>query len=305
MSAAENAAVEILQGLESTAHGARAGAGVARHHHFLALVRRSHLLQFGLLTVTLAVILAIAGSAIAPHSTVNASCQVYASPSWSHPFGCDSAGLDVFSRTIVAPRIDVTIALAATLLSLVIGTLIGLLASYSSGWSGELVMRVSDTLQAIPLLVLAIIFVVLAGRGAPTIVAVISILNVPIYLRLVRSQVLSLRGLPFVEAARANGDRPASIAIRHVLPNAMTPGFAQAPITFGFAILVIAGLSFIGAGVQPPAAEWGAMINAGRSDLQLGLWWTAVFPGAALSLTVFGFAVMGDTIRTVLLRNYA
>jgi peptide/nickel transport system permease protein len=305
MGTGQGLGVEVRLELESGLGRALAVTALTRRRHFWLLVRQSHLYQVGLLIVGLAVALALLGPVVAPHSTANASCQAYAPPSWSHPFGCDSSGLDVFSRTIVAPRVDVTIALGATLLSLIVGSLIGLCASYSRGWIGELVMRASDTIQAVPLLVLAIIFVVLAGRSDLIIVGVIALLNVPIYLRLIRSQVLSLRERTFIEAARANGARPLSVAVRHVLPNAMTPGFAQAPITFGFAVLVIAGLSFIGAGIQPPAAEWGAMISAGRGDLQLGLWWTSVFPGAGLSVTVFGFAVLGDALRTVLLRKEA
>jgi len=165
------------------------------------------------------------------------------------------------------------------------------------------VMRVSDTVQAFPLFVLAVVFVVLAGRSYVNIVIVIMLLNLPIYLRLIRSEVVSLRERTFVEAARANGDRPLSIALRHVLPNAMTPGFAQAPITMGYALLIIAGLSFIGAGVQPPTPEWGAMINSGRNDIILGFWWTTVFPGAAMSLTVFGFAVVAEAVQTVVTRG--
>jgi peptide/nickel transport system permease protein len=220
-------------------------------------------------------------------------------PGHGHLFGTDSSGFDVFSRVIAAPRIDVTIALAATILSSAVGSLIGLLASFSRGWLGALVMRASDSVQASPLLVIAIVFVVVAGRSIPNMIFVISLLQIPIYLRLIRTEVVSLRERTFVEAARANGDRGLSIALRHILPNAITPAFAQAPITFGFSMLTAAGLSFIGAGVQPPAAEWGAMISSGRSDLILGDWWTTVFPGAALSITVFGFALVGSAIQTV------
>jgi peptide/nickel transport system permease protein len=132
---------------------------------------------------------------------------------------------------------------------------------------------------------------------------VIALLNGPIYLRLIRAEVLSLRERTFVEAARANGDHGVSIAIRHVLPNAMTPGFAQASITFGFAILITAGLSFIGAGVQPPTPEWGSMIAAGKDGVVIGVWWPSVFPGIAMSLTVFGFAIIGEALQAVLLRR--
>ena len=274
-----------------------------RREHFRVLVRRSLLLKVGLLLVAVALFLTVFGPIIAPHPTTTASGDVNLPPSGEHWFGTDASGFDVFSRAIAAPRIDVTIAVVATVLSVVLGSLVGLLASFFRGWAGELVMRASDTVQAFPLFVLAVVFVVLAGRSYVNIVVVIALLNVPIYLRLIRSEVLSLRERTFVEAARANGDSPVSIAVRHVLPNAMTPGFAQAPITLGFAIIIIAGLSFIGAGVQPPTPEWGAMINAGKDDIILGGWWTSVFPGAMMSLTVFGFAVVGEAVQAVMMRR--
>lgn len=274
-----------------------------RREHFVTLLRQSLLLKVGLLLVVVAVFLTIFGPLVAPKSTTAATGVIDAPPGAGHLFGTDGSGLDVFSRVLAAPRIDVTIAVVATVLSVVIGSLIGLLSSFFRGWLGELVMRTSDTIQAFPLFVLAVVFVVLAGRSYVNIVIVIALLNIPIYLRLIRSEVLSLRERTFVEAARANGDRPMSIALRHVLPNAMTPGFAQAPITLGFSIIIIAGLSFIGAGVRPPIAEWGSMINAGKDDIILGNWWTSVFPGLAMSLTVFGFAVVGEAVQAVVMRR--
>lgn len=278
-------------------------AGVTRWQHFKLLLRSSHLLKVGVFLVFAAVFLAIFGPVVAPKSTLNASGAFLVGPSGQHWFGTDSSGLDVFSRVLAAPRIDVTIAVVATAFSFIVGSFLGLFIGFSQGRLGDLAMRLSDSFQAAPLFVLAVVFVVMAGRSTTNIVIVIAALQLPIYLRLVRGQVLSIRERTFVEAARANGDNPASVAVRHILPNALNPAFAQAPITFGFSILVAAGLSFIGAGVRPPAAEWGAMISTGRSDLILGVWWTTVFPGVALSLTVFGFAVVGNALQTIFSRR--
>jgi len=132
---------------------------------------------------------------------------------------------------------------------------------------------------------------------------VIALLNIPIFLKLIRTEVLSLRERVFVESARAGGDNGLSIALRHVLPNALSPGFAQASITMGYSIIIAAGLSFIGAGVQPPTPEWGSMIAAGANGIQIGQWWPSLFPGIAMSLTVFGFAVVGETLQSVLMRK--
>lgn len=271
--------------------------------HFVSILKGSLLTKIGLVFVIIFVLLAIIGPYITPYNTTAATDSVNQAPSGAHWFGTDASGFDVFSRVLAAPRIDVTIAVVATLLSLVIGSLVGLLASFFRGWAGELVMRFSDTVQAFPLFVLAIVVVVGFGRSYVVIVIVIALLNVPIYLRLIRAEVLSLRERTFVEAARATGDRGVSIAIRHVLPNAMTPGFAQASITFGYSIIITAGLSFIGAGVQPPTPEWGSMIAAGKDGIIIGQWWTSVFPGLAMSACVFGFAVVGEAVQDIFLRR--
>jgi peptide/nickel transport system permease protein len=278
-----------------------------KREHFLILLRRSLLLKLGVALVILFVFLAafgpIIGEHIAPLTTT--TNDVSAAPSSAHLFGTDGSGFDVLARVLASTRIDVTIALVATALSLVLGSLIGLLTSFFRGVLGDATMRISDTIQAFPLLVLALIFVVMAGRSYAIIVLVIALVNVPIYLRLIRSEVLSLRERTFVEAARANGDTGMSIAVRHVLPNALSPAFAQAPITLGQSIVITAGLSFLGAGVQPPTPEWGSMIAAGSEGIVLGQWWGSVFPGLAMSLCVFGFAVVGEALETVLTRRNA
>jgi len=276
-----------------------------RWQHFKELVGKSWLLKIGLVIVAIAIFLAAFGPMIAPKPTTETSANVLQPPNGTYWFGTDANGFDVFSRVIAAPRWDVTIALAATAISLVLGSLIGLFVSFFRGWFGELSMRFVDVVQAFPLFVLAIIFVVGRGRSVFNIIVVIALLNIPIYLRLIRSEVLSLRERAFVESARASGDSGVSIALRHVLPNAMSPGFAQASITMGYAIIVAAGLSFIGAGIQPPTPEWGSMIAAGANGIQIGQWWPSVFPGIAMSLTVFGFAVVGEALQAVFLRQRA
>jgi len=287
--------------------GRKAGADLvgatSMRRHFLELLKTSWLLRIGCFIVAAALFLTAFGPLVAPFDLEASTAEVLQPPSGKHWFGTDGSGFDVFSRVLAAPRIDVTIALAGTLLSLVVGSLVGLLASFFRGWAGELVMRSSDIVQAFPLFVLAIIFVTGRGRSVFNIIVVIALLNVPIYLRLIRSEVLSLRERLFVEAAKASGASGLSIALRHVLPNAMSPGFAQASITLGYSIIIAAGLSFIGAGIQPPTAEWGSMIAAGANGIQIGEWWPSVFPGLAMALTVFGFAIVGEALQTVVLRR--
>lgn len=260
-------------------------------------LRENRLFAAGLFLVVVFVFLAAFGRALAPYDPRAASSVISEGPSGAHWFGTDSAGLDIFSRVISAARVDISIALAATFLSVVVGSLVGLLASFFRGRTGELLMRGSDVVQAFPLLVLAIIYVTMAGRNISNIIIVVCLLNIPIYLRLVRTQVLVLRDRTFVETARANGSSELSIAVRHVLPNAVAPVWAQASITMGWAIIITAGLSFVGAGVQPPTPEWGAMIASGFNGIVRGEWWPSVFPGIAMSISVFGFAAVGEGLR--------
>jgi peptide/nickel transport system permease protein len=218
-----------------------------------------------------------------------------------HWFGTDDTGLDIFSRVLAAPRTDVAIAVGANLLSLVAGTLLGLVAATIRPWAGNLLMRASDLIQAFPVFITGMILVTMAGRSNLTIVLTLALLYTPIYIRLTRSEVLVQARRGFVDASRALGRSESWIALRHLLPNALAPSLIQASVTIGFAILMTAGLSFVGAGVRPPAPEWGLMIAAGADQLVQEEWWPSVFPGLAISITVFGYAAFGNGLE----RRYA
>lgn len=214
-----------------------------------------------------------------------------------HWFGTDSSGFDVFSRVLCAPRIDLSIALAANFFAMLFGIPFGLIAGYFRNPSTELMMRVSDVLQSFPVFISAMILVALGGQSILNVVLALSLLYAPIYVRLTRTEVLAQKSRGMVEASRAIGQSELMIAIKHILPNSMGPALVQSSVTIGFAILLTAGLSFVGAGVRPPAPEWGLMISTGANDIVLGQWWTSVFPGIAISLTVFSFAVIGDAME--------
>jgi peptide/nickel transport system permease protein len=245
----------------------------------------------------IATLLAIIGPWIAPYSpTMAAGGDQLLPPSGSHWMGTDSVGMDVFSRVISAPRTDLTIALASTVLAILIGTPLGAMAGYyRSRWS-ELLMRVSDLVQSFPVFILAMAAVIVAGHEVTSIIYVIALVNAPIYIRLVRAEVLSLRERTYVEAAVALGESGRTVIFRHLVPNAYGPILSNASVTVGMSMLLTAGLSFIGAGVRVPTPEWGSMIAIGAPNVVTGQWWTSVFPGVALSLTVFGFALLGDTL---------
>ena len=214
-----------------------------------------------------------------------------------HWFGTDASGLDVFSRTISATRTDLTIAMSANIVSFVLGVFLGVMTGYFRNILTEGMMRAADLIQSFPVFITAMILVALAGRNWGNIILAMSLLYTPIYLRLTRAEVLAVKGQGFVEAAVAMGKRNSAVALFHVLPNALAPALVQFSVTIGFAILLTAGLSFVGAGVRPPTPEWGSMIATGSSQLVLGDWWPSLFPGLAISLTVFGFAVCGHVLE--------
>lgn len=255
------------------------------------------LLVVGLVIVFVAIFLAIFGESIAPYDPQTPVGPPGSPPSATHWFGTDVAGLDVFSRVISAPRTDVTLAVTAAIASAVLGTLIGLLAGFYRGPLSALIMRVSDVLQAFPVFILAMVLVALSGRNLTNLIFALTFLYTPIFIRLTRSEVLTQRERSYVEAARATGNPEWKIALRHVLPNSLTPSLIQLSVTVGFGILLTAGLSFVGAGVRPPTPEWGLMIANSAPQLVLGEWWTSLFPGLAVSITVVGFAAVSNAIE--------
>lgn len=247
------------------------------------------------------ILLAGFGPLLAPYPPMEANPgQQLLPPSAEHWFGTDDVGMDVFSRVIAAPRIDLGIALSATVLALVIGTAIGGIAGYFRTWWSEVIMRISDLVQSFPVFILAMVLVTITGQEMWIVVAVIAFVNVPLYVRLIRAELLSLRERTFVEAAIVLGVPPLRIIRRHLIPNVLGIIINQASITMGVAMLLTAGLSFVGAGVRVPTPEWGLMIATGASSIVTGQWWPSVFPGVALSLAVFGFALFGDGVARML-----
>jgi peptide/nickel transport system permease protein len=260
----------------------------------------------GYLIVAIIAILAILAPLIAPYSPTEAdSTNFLHPPGGSHLFGTDNVGMDIFSRAIYAPRIDLTIAILGTVLSALLGGSIGALVGYySSGrgirvWVSFAVMRAADVLQAFPVFVFAIALVASLGQSIQTVVLAIAFVNAPIYLRLMRSQVLSIRSMRYVEASTVNGLSDFQTIARHVIPNAMAPVLAQLSINVGWGILLTAALSFIGAGVRAPTPEWGSMIAMGFQNVVTGQWWPSMFPGAMLAITVFGFSLVGASIEVL------
>ncbi len=220
-------------------------------------------------------------------------------PSAEQPFGTDEFGRSMLSRVLHGARLSLLTGLLPVAAALVIGSTIGLVAGFFRGRLDAVLMRFMDVLLAFPSLLLALAVVGTLGPGIVNAIIAIAIVDVPQYARLVRSVVLGAREEEYVQAARALGARDARLMWRHVAPNAVGPIVVQATLGIGFAILAIAGLSFLGLGVQPPVSDWGEMLARGRRYLPDATW-LMIFPGLAVSLTVLGFNLLGDALRDAL-----
>jgi peptide/nickel transport system permease protein len=217
-------------------------------------------------------------------------------PSSAHWFGTDRLGFDVFSRVVHAAGLDLYIAISSVALSIGFGLPIGVLVGYRGGRLDGLIMRLLDVIQAFPVLVLAIGVLAALGRGTQNIILVVGLIGVPTYVRIVRAQVRSLRELAYIEAARGVGNHPLRLVTRYVVPGTLGTVAVQAATSCGWAIILTAGLGFLGLGVRIPDPEWGYMIATGVEDIVNGQWWMSFFPGLAIVITVFTFNLLGEVI---------
>jgi peptide/nickel transport system permease protein len=274
--------------------------------YFVHFTRQRVLFSFGLFVVLLSLVAAVIGPLVVPYDPTKATMDITQPPSRQHLMGTDASGYDVFSRVVAATRIDLVIALAATAISMLVGTPLGGLAGFWSSSKGftrrvsELILRLMDIIQSFPVFILALALVAVSGANARNVIIGIAFVNIPVFLRLTRSSVLTTQHRAFVDAARVSGNSDLGIVFRHVLPNSLAPALVNASVTVGWSILLTAGLSFVGAGVRPPTPEWGAIIAQGSEQMVSGKWWISAFPGLVLAITVFGYAVVGDGLRTFL-----
>jgi peptide/nickel transport system permease protein len=252
----------------------------------------------GLLLLLLQVVAILFAPHIASFSPVDADpLSAMLPPGAVHWFGTDELGMDIFSRVVFATRTNLLISFAAVGASLAIGVPAGLLIGYYKGLLSTAVLRVFDFLQSFPIFVLGMALVAVLGQEIWSVVIALALLFVPMFGRLVRAEVLSLRERPFIAAARCAGANDIQIMLTHILPNAVTPVIVQVSVAIGMAILLTAGLSFIGAGVRMPSPEWGLMVSNGAQQMILGVWWISVFPGLAIVFSVLSFALLADGVR--------
>jgi peptide/nickel transport system permease protein len=251
----------------------------------------------GLAIIAASVVIALAAPAIVPYDVRRMSPQdALAAPSVTHLFGTDEFGRDVFSRVLVGSRASLVVALLSVLLAVALGTSIGLGAGFYGGRTDSITMRAMDVVFAFPAILLAIAIMAVLGTTLFNLVIAIGIVYAPQFARVARAAALSVRGLEFVDAARALGLSNPRIIRRHVIPNVLAPVTVQISLSLSLAILSESALSFLGLGTQPPTPSWGNMLSEGRQLLELAPW-NAVFPGLAIMMVVLGFNLLGDGLR--------
>jgi len=254
----------------------------------------------GLFVIAALVVLALIGPWIAPYNPlIPDPIHRLQTPSWTHPFGTDSLGRDILSRIIYGSRISLIIGLIAVSISLIPGTILGLLAGFYGKRVDEPIMRLMDILLAFPAILLAIFITAILGPNLLNTMIAVGIVYIPHYARIVRSTVLSLKEQLFVQAIRSLGGSNLRIIVRHILPNTLPPIIVYATLGMGTAVLQAAALGFLGLGAQPPLPEWGTMLSEGRQYIQNAPH-VAAFPGLFIFILVLGFNLFGDGLRDIL-----
>jgi len=254
----------------------------------------------GLAVIVFFVAIALAAPWISPHDPLATSWSaVRKAPTAEHVFGTDEIGRDVLSRVIWGARASLLAGVISVTISLLVGVPIGLTAGYVGGWTDMLISRVTDAMLACPFLILAIALAAFLGPSLTNAMVAIGIAATPIFIRLTRAQVLAVKVEDYVEAARAVGNPPLRIALRHIFPNIVAPLIVQATLAIAAAIIAEASLSFLGLGQQPPAPSWGSMLNTAKNYVENAPW-MAIWPGLSIFLLVLSFNLLGDGLRDAL-----
>ena len=256
--------------------------------------------MLGLVIVLIFIVLAVFAPLLAPYDPVATSWSaVRTAPSADYWFGTDEIGRDVLSRVIWGARASLLAGLVSVCISMSLGVPIGLLAAYVGGWTDGLISRFTDSMLAVPFLILAIALAAFLGPSLTNAMIAIGVSATPIFIRLTRAQVLAVKVEDFVEAARAVGNPHWRIALRHILPNVLPPLIVQATLAIAAAIIAEASLSFLGLGQQPPAPSWGSMLNTAKNYVDNSPW-MAIWPGLSIFLLVLSFNLFGDGLRDAL-----
>lgn len=254
----------------------------------------------GIIIVLTAILISFFPQFIAPYDPIEVNSKaILVAPSAEHFFGTDNFGRDVFSRVIWAARIDLQIGVFATIVPLIFGSMMGLIAGYYGGIVDNILMRIIDILMTFPFTILVIVIMTILGQGMKNIYIAIWLVGWMAYAKLVRGEVLVLKNAEFIEAARVTGFSDKRILLRHMLPNVVSSAVVFAASDVVLCMLTGASMSFLGLGVQPPTPEWGAILNEGRAYI-MNAWWITFFPGLFMAITGIGFSLLGDGLTDFL-----
>lgn len=263
-------------------------------------LKKNKLAMFGMFLIIILCFTAIFADLIAPYGVDDQDLlRKFSPPSAANLFGTDEFGRDIFSRIVYGSRYSLMIGAVAASLSAAIGMLIGSIAGFYGNKVDNVLMRMIDIMMAIPSTLLGISIVAALGNGIRNVIIAVAIGAVPSYARIVRASILSVKEQEYIEAARSIGASDARIIMKHIIPNCLAPIIVQITMSVAKAILEASALSFIGLGVQPPSAEWGAMLSAGRAYIRKA-WWIVTFPGLAIAMIIFGLNLFGDGLRDAL-----
>lgn len=256
--------------------------------------------MLGLVIVLILVVLACFPEFFAPEGMDDQNyANQFLAPSLEHLMGTDNLGRDIFSRVIYGAQVSMKVGLISVSLACIAGGLLGALAAYYGGWGDNVIMRAMDIMLAIPSILLSIAISAALGPGLFNMMIAIGLGNVPVYSRIVRAAIMTVKEQEFVEAGRAIGASTGRLIFFHMLPNALAPIIVQATLGVASAILSAASLSFLGLGIQPPTPEWGSMLSGGRQYIR-DAWWIVTFPGVTIMITIFALNLLGDGLRDAL-----
>lgn len=270
-----------------------------RQARFWQRFARNRLAVFGASLLAVLAILAIVGPFLTSDPREQDVRNRFQGPEWSHPFGTDEVGRDVFSRVVNGSRISLLSGLASVAVGLIGGTVLGVIAGYLGGRVGLAIMALVDLLLALPAILMAITIAARLGPGLSSALLAAGIVGLPVYARLARGSTLVVKRREYVEAAKATGLTSAAIMRRHILPNILTPLIVQSTIGVGNAILLVSALGYLGLGAQPPTPEWGRILSDAQRYI-LDASYIGIFPGIAIAITVLGFNLAGDGLRDAL-----
>ena len=291
-----------MQAIDHQAELKRAGAQASGWRgNAMHLIRRYPLGAFGLVVVLIFVFAALFAGTVATHDPTSTNARSsLAAPGDQHILGADFMGRDMYSRIIHGARISLAVGIGSTLIGCVFGVAIGLMSGFLLGWFDLVTQRLIDIMQALPLLVMALVMAAALGPSLQNTIIAISIPVIPHVARVIRANTLALREMPFVEAAKAQGMSDLRVAVRHILPNTVAPVIVLATAQLGSAILTEASLSFLGLGIPEPHPSWGRMLSESAAEYVRTAPWLVIFPGLAISLAVFGTNLLGDAVRDIL-----